>query len=105
MDINSLSGPFGGLIAMAYAMGAASGYAFCLRTMYKILKEQAAKDETAWQKRIENLEHQLADAQDQIRVLQERLMGGMERQAAQVRESSLHILSRGKLDDPDNFKE
>jgi hypothetical protein len=72
--------------------------------MYKVLKDQAAKDEGEWAKRVESLERKLDAAEQQIRMLQERLYGGMERQAGQIRDSTVHLLDRGVIRDVGHIK-
>lgn len=84
IDPSSLTGPLGGIIAIAYGAGAASGYAFCLRTMYKILKAQADKDEQGCKQRILELTNEKNDLLRQVETLQERLIGGLERQQMQT---------------------
>jgi hypothetical protein len=106
-DVAQLAGPIGGLIAMGYAAGSISGWTFCLRTMYKILKTQCDKDETKWKEREEQLldrieaqERKSEQDSKQIAILQDRLLHGMERQAAQIRDSSVHLLGRDKIGGP-----
>lgn len=107
-DPASLTGPLGGIIAIAYGAGAASGYAFCLRTMYKILKAQAEKDEKECEDRLaaaqrdnDRLIERLDTKQIQIDTLNERLIGGMARQADQIRSSGMKLLEskRGSKDE------
>lgn len=106
-DPSTLTGPLGGIIAIAYGAGAASGYAFCLRTMYKILRTQADKDESECKERlleankeIERLQEKCDTRDGEIRVLNERLIMGIERQRLQANESGLKLL--GKYEDKDN---
>lgn len=105
-DFGSLAGPLGGILAIAYGAGAASGYAFCLRTMYKILKAQSEKDESECKDRIAKAESEVGRIQDKCEALQrecdslkERLIGGTERQLAQVRDSGLKMVEKGKIVD------
>lgn len=91
-DPSLLTGPLGGLLAIAYAAGAVSGYTFCLRTIYKLLKAQAEKDEATAKQRIEHLELE-------AKIASERLIHGMERQQAQVRDSTIRLVHRGRIKD------
>lgn len=103
-DFTTLAGPLGGLLAIAYGAGAASGYAFCLRTMYKILKAQAEKDETECKERIAKAEAETERVIDRCETLQrecdglkERLIGGTQRQLTQVRESGLTLVDPNRI--------
>lgn len=98
-DPTTLLGPIGGVIALAYAAGAASGYAFCLRTMYKILKIQADKDETECEKRLDAADHKIQALEDQVKLLNERLLHGMERQHDQVNRAGIYLLNKKDIGD------
>jgi hypothetical protein len=96
-DPSALLGPLGGALGIAFAAGSAAGYAFCVRTVYKLLGEGNNK-------LYDNcLEHckQLQDENDDLRkralVLEERLYFGQTRQLEQIRDSSVTILGRDKL--------
>lgn len=100
-DPSTLTGPLGGIIAIAYGAGAASGYAFCIRTMYKILKSQSDKDEEECKERlleankeIERLQEKCEGMTGEIRVLNERLILGINRQQEQTRESGMRLLGK-----------
>lgn len=95
--IDRFLGPSGGELALVFAAGCVAGYAFCIRTLYKVLKEQKDKDESECSKRIEKLEEENKELEKRIAILEDRLFHGMSRQAAQVRESTAQILGREKL--------
>lgn len=103
-DVGSLTGPLGGIIAIAYGAGAASGYAFCLRTMYKLIKAQAEKDERIGDELLDDAKIEIArlvqrcdDKQRTIDHLQERLISGMHRQNEQITQSGLYLIDRDKV--------
>lgn len=93
-DPSSFTGSLGGIIAIAWGAGAASGYAFCLRTMYKILREQASKDEVECAARLEELKKEKQDLAEQVESLQRQLIGGLERQLSQTSQSGLALLDK-----------
>lgn len=99
-DPSSLTGPLGGVIAVAYGAGAASGYAFCLRTLYKLLKAQLDKDENEANERIKGLISTCAARDRQIEILQDRLLYGLDRQKSQISRAGLSLL--GKEEEKDN---
>lgn len=93
-DPSSLLGPVGGLIAIAYAAGAASGYAFCLRTMYKILKAQADKDELKCEEEVEHYKKRVAELERECRTLNDRLIFGLERQKEATHNAGVYLLDK-----------
>jgi hypothetical protein len=74
IEASAFTGPLGGIVAVAYGAGAASGYAFCLRTLYKLLKAQLEKDEKEANDRIKGLIATCAAKDRQIEILQDRLL-------------------------------
>jgi len=50
--LRNLSGPYGGVVALAFGMGAASGYGFAMRSI-------TAKIEAMYKERIEKLESEV----------------------------------------------
>lgn len=103
-DPGSIAGPLGGIIALAWGAGAVSGYLFCFRTLYKVAKAQADKDEKECTERIEaarleisRLINRCDEKQRSIDTLQERLLNGMQRQQMQISESGLFLIEQGKI--------
>lgn len=93
-DPSSFLGPFGGLIAIAYGAGAASGYAFCLRTMYTILKGNSEKTEKGHEDEITELKKAIQERDQQIQVLNDRLVFGLERQQRATHDAGLYLLDK-----------
>ncbi len=97
LDPSSFLGPVGGLIAIAYGAGAASGYAFCLRTMYKILKSQSEKDEKKCEDEVEEYKKKNAELERECKALNERLIFGIEHQREATHNAGMYLL--GKMED------
>lgn len=93
-DPSTLLGPLGGLIAIAYGAGAASGYAFCLRTMYKILKAHTDKTEQQCEKRCDELEEACHQKDAEIKQLNERLIFGLERQKIATHDAGVYLIEK-----------
>lgn len=91
-NVSFLLGPFGGIVALAYAAGCASGWAFSSRTVLKIVIKER-----------EECERRIAALENRVRELEERYFGGMERQLMQVRDSSVRIIDRGRVRDADDI--
>lgn len=101
-----LLGPLGGIVALAYAAGAASGWGFCVLTVLRITNRQITrlegelaqqKAETAAEKadcarRINSLELRVREVED-------RYANGMERQLGQVRQSTSRVIWPGRPDE------
>lgn len=105
VDVGSFTGPLGGVIAIAWGAGAVSGYAFCLRTMYKLIKSQAEKDEKECEERLHDAKREMEgllrrydEKQRVIDALQERLLNGMTRQAAQIADSAVYLVDKGRVE-------
>jgi len=85
--IRHFLGPNGGEIALAFGAGCAAGYAFCMRTLYKVQCEQHEKAEVA-------LKDLLKDERAKSIMLEERLYGQL-RNTGQMRESVTYLLDEG----------
>lgn len=96
-DPSSLLGAAGGQLALAFAAGAAAGYGFCLRTVYKMLGAHKDKEHSTCLERIEILEKEKNELQVRMSVMEDRYYTGQLRQAAQIRESTAQILGPEKL--------
>lgn len=84
------TGPVGGILAIAYGAGAASGWFFCLRTMYKLLADQSKKVE-------DDCKVQLEEERAEHKLTRERLLLAMDREKAQIHQSLPVIFGRQKL--------
>jgi phosphoenolpyruvate-protein kinase (PTS system EI component) len=93
-DPSSFLGPIGGLIAIAYGAGTASGYAFCLRTMYQIVKAQSDKNEKNCEHELEELKQKLEQKEAEIRTLNERLIYGLERQKLATHNAGVYLIEK-----------
>lgn len=86
--VQGLLGPHGGEIALAFSAGAGAGYAFCMRTVYKALKEQREGDHAECKEEIRELKGRIV-------TLEERLYGQL-RNNAQLHDSGISLLERGR---------
>lgn len=95
----SLLGPLGGQLAIAFGAGCAAGYAFCVRTLYKVqalhLKDRLADNALL----VTEMKEENVDLKLRATVLEDRLYTGTQRQMEQIRESGLRIIER-KRDKP-----
>lgn len=93
-------GPNGGEIAIAFGTGCAAGYAFCVRTIHKMLQMHSDKQHEECVARIEKLEAEKKRLEDRVHIIEERWMMGSERQRAQLHDSSVRVLGADKLGGP-----
>lgn len=96
----SLLGPIGGQLALAFGVGCATGYAFCLRTVYKLLSKHSGERLSDCVKRIEGLKASNKRLEERIVLLEERLYSGSIRQMSQMRESEVRVLGVDRLGRP-----
>jgi len=83
-DIVQLAlGPAGGLIGIAFGMGAAAGWGFAAKTVLKMAERE----------RLE-CHRQLEAAQARVKEVEDAYRHGMERQLGQVRQSSVTLIER-----------
>lgn len=71
LDITAFTGEMGGMLALAFAMGAAAGWGFAQRTAVKMaqdrigeLKLDVEKERVECQEKIEKLEARVKDLED-----------------------------------------
>jgi hypothetical protein len=89
----SLLGPFGGQLAIAFGAGCTAGYAFCIRTIYRLLNKHAETQHADCQMQVNMLRERLT-------ILEDRLHSGTMRQMAQMRESEVRVIGEDKLGRP-----
>lgn len=98
-----LLGPLGGVVALAYAAGAASGWGFCVLTVLRITNKQIErlegelaeqKTETAAEKA--ECARKISSLELRVKEVEDRYTHGMERQLSQVRHSSARVIWPGK---------
>ena len=99
LDISQLLGPLGGQLALAFAAGCTGGYAFCVRTIYRLLGDSNMRLHKTCLEQCEELKRENEDLKDRIRLLEERLFFGQARQLEQVRESSVRVLGSDTIGD------
>lgn len=68
-EISNLLGPMGGQLALAFGTGCAAGYAFCLRTVYKLLATHKDDENKTCIERINKLENENNDLRERLTVL------------------------------------
>lgn len=89
LELNQFIGPLGGLLSVAFGMGCIAGWGFAMKLMngrIRDLKTDVEREREDCHRRVEDLE-------TQVRKLNDFMLHGMERQLAQVRESSLRIIA------------
>lgn len=89
-----LLGPLGGIVALAYAAGAASGWGFCVLTVLRITNKQIERLETELRDEKKQCADQIAALTLRVKEVEDRYTNGMERQLSQVRQSSVEIIQR-----------
>lgn len=92
-----LLGPLGGIVALAYAAGAASGWGFCVLTVLRITNRQIARLETALAEEKAECARKISALENRVKEVEDRYTHGMERQLGQVRESSNRMLRRDEI--------
>lgn len=93
-------GPRGGELAIAFATGCGAGYAFCVRTIHKMLQTHSDAAHEECVRRITKLEEEKRELSDRVQLIEERWMMGANRQLAQVHDSSVRVLGAEKLGGP-----
>lgn len=96
-DVSTLLGPQGGQLALAFGTGCAAGYAFCLRTVYKLLASHKDAENKTCMERINLLASENNDLRERMTVLEDRWYMGSQRQTEQIRQSSVQVLGKEKL--------
>jgi hypothetical protein len=89
-----LLGPLGGIVALAYAAGAASGWGFCVLTVLRITNRQITRLEGELASEKADCARRLAALETRVKEVEDRYTHGMERQLGQIRDSSLRNLMR-----------
>lgn len=88
LEFNQFIGPLGGLLSVAFGMGCVAGWGFAMKLMngrIRDLKADVLRERDECHRRVGDLE-------TQVRALNDFMLHGMERQLAQVRESSVRII-------------
>lgn len=110
-SVKDLLGQVGGALAIAYGAGAASGWAFAIRTAFRSVKRQVEEQRDAHAQQIERMEQahrrsqedcdrRITQLEREMRDLSERYTAGLERQLAQARQSAEEMtgrIDRGRL--------
>lgn len=89
-----LLGPLGGIVAGAFAAGAASGWGFCVATILRITNKQITRLEGDLSKEREDCQREIAELKARVKEVEDRYTNGMERQLSQVRQSSVEVIER-----------
>jgi hypothetical protein len=91
-----ITGPLGGIIAAAYGAGCIFGYGFASKTFGKQMKQLRGdmKDDK------DDCDRRIHDLTERLRTVEDRSFNSLERQAAQVRESAVHVIRGGKIIPP-----
>lgn len=93
-QVSMLLGPLGGIVALAYAAGAASGWGFCVLTVLRITNRQIERLEGELATEKAECARRISALESRVKEVEDRYTHGMERQLAQVRSSSEHLLER-----------
>ena len=94
-----LLGPLGGIVALAYAAGAASGWGFCMLTILRITNKQITRLEGELATEKAECGRKIAALELRVRDVEDRYTHGMERQLGQIRVSSVQMFERQRDDD------
>lgn len=89
-----LLGPLGGIVAAAFAAGAASGWGFCVATILRITNKQIARLEKELADEKAECARAIHELRARVKEVEDRYTNGMERQLSQVRQSSVEIIER-----------
>lgn len=89
-----LLGPLGGIVALAYAAGAASGWGFCVLTVLRITNRQITRLEGELASEKAECARRISALESRVKEVEDRYTHGMERQLGQVRLSSENLLER-----------
>lgn len=99
--VSDLLGPTGGVVALAYAAGAASGWGFCVATVLRItnrqirrLEDEVRDEKRARQDEKDDCDRKIEALAARVREVEDRYTHGMERQLSQVRQSSVALIRR-----------
>lgn len=90
-SVQSLLGQNGGVIAIAYGAGAASGWAFAISTAYRSMKAQLTEQRESHKRAQDDCDRRIAELERWVREQNERYVGGLERQAEQARQSAARM--------------
>lgn len=94
--IVDVSGPIGGAIATAYALGCASGWGFNMRLMVRRVAELRRDCE----KHDAEQKAHIARLEGEVDKLNGFMMRGMERQLDQMHDSTVRMIDRGRITPP-----
>lgn len=87
-----LLGPLGGVVALAFAAGAAAGWGFCVATILRVTNKQIARLEKELEQERADCAREIAELKQRLQIVEDRYTTGMERQLGQIRRSSRRIL-------------
>lgn len=90
-SVQSLLGQNGGIIAIAYGAGAASGWAFAISTAYRSMKTQLSEQRDAHKRAQDDCDRRIADLERWVKEQGDRYTQGLERQLAQARDSAARM--------------
>lgn len=110
-SLKDLLGQTGGALALAYGAGAASGWAFAIRTAFRAVKKQVEDQRDNHKTQIERLtdecrrdkeecERRIAHLEAWVKEQGDRYTSGLERQLTQARQSAESMtgrIDRGRL--------
>lgn len=91
-----LLGPLGGIVALAYAAGAASGWGFNMLTVLRITNKQIARLEGELASEKAECSRRIAALELRVKEVEDRYTHGMERQLGQVRQSTARVIWPGE---------
>lgn len=107
-EVAALAGPYGGLLAGAFAVGATAGWGFCVKTIFKLAQKrlEEMRDELKLERercdqQLDEMRNENRDLVRRVREIEDRNFTSQERQLGQVRVSSLRVIRDGKLEEPD----
>jgi methylthioribose-1-phosphate isomerase len=91
LEFNQFTGPIGGIVCLAFAMGCVAGWGFAMKLMASRiadLKEDCLERDKVATERIKEANARITAMDARLKTLDDMLLNGMERQLAQVRVST-----------------
>ena len=88
LEFDQFLGPLGGLLSVAFAMGCIAGWGFAM----KLMKSRIDDLKADMAREREECREDISELKAQIKTLNDFMLHGMERQLAQVRQSSVAII-------------
>lgn len=90
LEPSQFIGPLGGVLCVAFAMGCVAGWGFAM----KLMKGRIDDLKADMVRERDECRDEISELKVQVKTLNDFMLHGMERQLAQVRESSVQLIRR-----------